>query len=217
MDWQPLLLSLKLATVTTLLLLPIAGGLVYAHPHLPRMIQPLAKALISLPLVLPPTVLGYYLLLFFRPDGWVGQWTERWLGLSLVFSFPGLVLASLIFSLPFMVNPLLAAMEALPPSLAEAAQVLGRGRVAVFLTVVLPNLKAAILTGAALSFAHTIGEFGLVLMLGGSLPGETRTASIAIYQAMEQLDYGAADQYALVLFLTSLCLLSLIYGVRGRV
>jgi molybdate transport system permease protein len=217
MDWQPLVLSLQLAGLTTLILLPLAGALVYLHQQLPGWAKPVFKAVVSLPLVLPPTVLGYYLLLLFRPDGAVGRWTEQWLGLSLVFSFAGLVVASVVFSLPFMANPLVAAVERLPVSLTEAAQTLGKGQLAIFWSVVLPNVKPALVTGAALAFAHSIGEFGLVLMIGGSIPGQTRTASIAIYQEMEQLHYATADQYALVLFFVSMLLLSLIYALRGRV
>jgi molybdate transport system permease protein len=216
LDWQPLWLTLELAALTTVLLLvvgiPLATWL--AGPAFP--LKPVAEAIISLPLVLPPSVLGFYLLLAFSPANGLGRLLESALGLRLVFSFPGLVLGSMIYSLPFMVQPLQAGLEAVPASLKEASYTLGHSRLTTLLRVQLPQIKPALLTGIVLSFAHTIGEFGLVLMIGGNIPGETRVASIAIYNEVETLNYGAAHTYSLVLLLLAFFILLSVYLINKR-
>jgi molybdate transport system permease protein len=153
-----------------------------------------------MPLVLPPSVLGFYLLLAFSPAHWFGSVLDQVAGLKLAFSFSGLVVASVIFSFPFMVHPVQSGFQNLSPVLSEAAYTLGKSRWQTFLHVLLPNIRPQLLAGAVLSFAHTIGEFGVVLMIGGNLPGQTRVASIAIYDEVEAMNYGAANFYALVLF-----------------
>jgi molybdate transport system permease protein len=215
-DWQPLWLTLELAALTTVLLLllgiPLATWL--AGPAF--RLKPVAEAIISLPLVLPPSVLGFYLLLAFSPANGLGRWLEAVLGLRLVFSFPGLVLGSMIYSLPFMVQPLQAGLEAVPASLKEASYTLGHSRLTTLLRVQLPLIKPALVTGMVLSFAHTIGEFGLVLMIGGNIPGQTRVASIAIYNEVETLNYAAAHTYSLVLLLLSFSILLSVYLTNKR-
>lgn len=206
--WQPFWLSLRLAAATTAVLaalgLPLAYWLAFGRGRL----RALVHALVSLPLVLPPTVLGFYVLLLLSPAGAVGGFLDRALGLRLVFSFWGLVIGSVLFSLPFMVQPIEAALCALPPSLAEAAYVLGKSRWETFWRVQLPNIRHAAFSGAVMTFAHTVGEFGVVLMVGGSIPGQTRTASIAIYSEVEAMNYGAAHYHALLLLLFALPLLA---------
>ena len=202
MDPGPLWLTLRLSLVTTAALLvigvPLAVALARARPFLRYPLH----ALVNLPLVLPPTVLGFYLLILFSPLSLPGRLLES-AGLSLAFSFPGLVIGSVLFSLPFMVNPVLSGLESLPPSLTEAAYVLGKSRRETFLRVVLPNIKPSLLAGAVLTFAHTVGEFGVVLMIGGKIPGVTKVASIAIYDEVESLRFGAAHAYSAVLCLLS--------------
>lgn len=216
LDWSPLFLTLRLAMVTTMILLVVGLPLAYKLAHARGRWKPFVEAIVSLPLVLPPTVLGFYLLVAFSPNQAVGKWLEAWLGLRLVFSFTGLVIASVIYSLPFMVQPIQAGFSSLSPSLREASYVLGKSEWTTFWRVLLPNMQPALLTGMVLSFAHTIGEFGVVLMIGGNLPGETRVASIAIYDAVERLDYGSANAYSLILLSFSFTVLLVIYSVRFR-
>lgn len=194
------MLSLKLAFISTVLLfivsLPIAYWLAYTKSKL----KPLFTTVVSMPLVLPPTVLGFYLLAVFSPTSTLGSFLNESLGISILFSFQGLVFASMIYSLPFMVQPIQAGFTGLSPNLAEASTVLGKNRLTTLLRVLLPNIQSSLITALVLTFAHTIGEFGVVLMIGGNIPGETRVASIAIYDAVETMNYEAANLYSLILF-----------------
>ena len=199
-DWQPLLLTFKLAAITTFILCLIGIPFAWWLAHTKFRGKPVLEALVSMPLVLPPSVLGFYLLLAFSPTHWFGGMVERLAGLKLAFSFPGLVIASVLFSFPFLVHPVQSGFQNLSRSLTEAAYTLGKSRWQTFRHVLLPNIKPQLLAGVVLSFAHTIGEFGVVLMIGGNLPGETRVAAIAIYDEVEALNYDAANFYALVLF-----------------
>lgn len=216
-DWEPIWLTLRLASITTLLLLligvPLAGWLAISRFRA----KPLIEALVSLPLVLPPSVVGFYLLLAFSPTSSLGHWLLHTFDLQLVFSFPGLVVASLLYSLPFMVHPIQAGLENLPISWREAAYTLGQSPRRTLWRVLLPNCKPALLTGIVLSFAHTIGEFGLVLMIGGNLPGQTRVASIAIYNEVELLHFDTAHAYAALLLSLSFGILLLVYSLNKRV
>ncbi|PRY42899.1 molybdate transport system permease protein [Spirosoma oryzae] len=216
-DWEPIWLTLRLAGITTLFLLllgiPLAGWLALSRFRL----KPVVEALVSLPIVLPPSVVGFYLLLAFSPTSGVGAWLLRTFDLQLVFSFQGLVVASILYSLPFMVHPVQAGLENLPVSWREASYTLGQSPVRTFWRVLLPNCKPALLTGVVLSFAHTIGEFGLVLMIGGNLPGQTRVASIAIYDEVEQLHFETAHTYAALLLGLSFVILLLVYAINKRV
>ncbi|XHR94368.1 molybdate ABC transporter permease subunit [Mucilaginibacter sp. UC70_90] len=163
-------------------------------------IKIVAEAIITMPLVLPPSVLGFYLLLAFSPQHGLGKWLHDTFDVQLVFSFPGLVLASVIYSMPFMVGPVKSALQQLPVSLAEASYTLGKTEWQTFRYVLLPNIKPSLLTAAVLTFAHTLGEFGVVLMIGGNIPGVTRLASIAVYDSVEKMDYASANNYSLILF-----------------
>ncbi|MVN92305.1 molybdate ABC transporter permease subunit [Mucilaginibacter aquatilis] len=215
--YQPLWLTFKLAFVTTVCLIiigiPIAAGLAQTKSKL----KSIAEAVISLPLVLPPSVLGFYLLLAFSPQNGLGKMLNDVLNLRLIFSFTGLMLGSVIYSLPFMVHPVQAGLEALPVSLKEASQTLGKSNITTFFKVLLPNIKPALLTGAILTFAHTLGEFGLVLMIGGNIPGVTRVASIAVYDEVEALNFSTAHVYAGVLLAVSFVILLIVYTTNRHI
>ncbi|WP_345950361.1 molybdate ABC transporter permease subunit [Mucilaginibacter sp. PAMB04274] len=216
MDYQPLWLTLKLAMVTTVCLLAIGIPLAALLAKTKSPLKPVAEAIVGLPLVLPPSVLGFYLLLAFSPNSGLGKFLEWVFNVRLVFSFPGLVIGSIIYSLPFMVHPVQAGLEALPPSLREASQTLGKSNWQTFLHVLLPNIKPALLTGTILTFAHTIGEFGLVLMIGGNIPGVTRVASIAIYTEVEALNFKAAHVYAGIILVVAFIILLSVYLINKR-
>jgi len=209
-------LSLKLAALTTaallLLGLPIAAWLAFGKARGKFLVE----ALVSLPLVLPPTVLGFCLLVALGPHSPMGALWERLMGRPLAFSFSGLLLASILYSLPFAVQPFAAGFAAVDRRLLEASACLGAGPLRGFLSVVLPLSWPALLAGSILSFAHTLGEFGVVLMVGGNLPGETRTVSIAIYDAVQTLDYATAGRTALALLAFSFLVLALTYGLQRR-
>ncbi len=215
-DLQPLLLSLELAAITTLILLFIAIPVAAWLANSDFKLKPLASAVISMPLVLPPSVLGFYLLVAFSPAHFPGSFIESIFNVRLVFSFEGLVIASIIYSFPFMVNPIQSGLENLPESLKEASYTLGKSKIKTLFKVLLPNIKSPILTGIVLSFAHTIGEFGVVLMIGGNIPGKTRVASLAIYDEVESLNYHTANVYALVLFIVTFLILLSVYIFNGK-
>jgi molybdate transport system permease protein len=200
MDLSPIWLTLKLAAITTLLLLiaglPVAWWLSKRRSFFKTIIE----AIITMPLVLPPSVLGFYLLLAFSPRHGVGKWLEQTFNIQFVFSFQGLVLASFIYSMPFMIGPIKSALQQLPVSLAQASYTLGKTPWQTFKSVLVPNIKPSLLTAIVLTFAHTLGEFGVVLMIGGNIPGVTRVASIAVYDSVERMDYSAANTYSLILF-----------------
>lgn len=215
-DWQPVWLTLKLAGTTTLLLLiigtPIAWWLAKTHAWYKQALA----AVVALPLVLPPTVLGFYLLIMLAPDGPVGQLTQA-LGIgTLPFTFEGLVLASVLYSMPFVVQPLQNAFEALGPRPMEVASTLRASPWDRFLTVVIPLARPGFLTAAVLCFAHTVGEFGVVLMIGGNIPGETKVLSVAIYDHVESLEYGQAHMLAAGMLGFSFLVLMTLYLLNGR-
>lgn len=214
-DWNPLILTFQLALITTLLLLIISIPLGYWLANTRSRIKPVAETLVSMPLVLPPTVIGFYMLLAFSPSNAFGNWLDQWLGLRLVFSFEGLVLGSLIYSLPFMVHPIQAGFTNLSPALKNASYSMGKSKFTTLVRVLLPNIKPSLITGIILAFAHTIGEFGVVLMIGGNISGQTRVASIAIYDEVESLNYGAANTYSLILFGITFLILMLVYLING--
>ncbi|EOR94264.1 Molybdenum transport system permease protein ModB [Arcticibacter svalbardensis MN12-7] len=209
-------ITLKLALLTTLILvllgIPVAYGLAYTKFKA----KPLVEALISMPMVLPPSVVGYYMLLVYSPRNAFGAWLAQTMDIRLAFSFPGILIASVLFSLPFMVQPLLSGLRSLPDSLSEASYTLGKSKTTTFFRVLLPNVKSSFITAIALTFAHCIGEFGIVLMVGGNIPGETRVASIAIYDEVQALNFALADQYAIILFGISFVLLAVIYSVNRK-
>lgn len=215
MNWEPLILTFELAAITTALLVLLAIPLAYWLAYTQSRLKPFIEALVSMPLVLPPTVLGFYFLIAFSPNNILGDWLNNWLGIKLVFSFSGLVIASIIYSLPFMVHPIQSGFSSLSKSLVEAASVMGKTRFTILIKVLLPNIKPALLTGIVLAFAHTIGEFGVVLMIGGSIPGHTKVASIAIYDEVEALNYSTAHFYSIILFTITFVILLLVYLVNG--
>jgi len=200
MELNPIWLTLKLAGITTLLLLiiglPVAWWLSKGRSFFKIMIE----ATITMPLVLPPSVLGFYLLIAFSPQHGLGKWLLQTFNIQFVFSFQGLVLASVIYSMPFMLGPIKSALQQLPLSLSQASYSLGKTKWQTFIHVLLPNIKPSLLTAMVLTFAHTLGEFGVVLMIGGNIPNVTRVASIAVYDSVEQMDYATANVYSLILF-----------------
>lgn len=210
--WQTLSITFQLAAITTIILLIVGIPLAYLLAQSKSRAKPFLEALISMPLVLPPTVLGFYLLLVFSPQGVLGNALDEYFDLRLVFTFTGLVIGSVIYSLPFMVHPIQSGLENLPVNLTEAAYTLGKSKLTTLFRVLLPNIKSSLLTGIVLSFAHTVGEFGVVLMIGGNIPGQTRVASIAIYDEVEGLNYAIANKYALVLFIFTFLILLVVYG-----
>jgi len=215
-DLQAVWLTALLAGVTTLLLFPIASPLAWWLARSDSKGRSLVEAVVAMPLVLPPTVLGFYLLVMLNPESFVGGLWLNVTGESLTFSFSGLVIASVIYSLPFMVQPLHATFRAVPLPVLEAAATLGASPRDQWLNVVLPLAKRGYLTGGVLTFAHTVGEFGVVLMMGGNIPGETRVLSIAIYEHVETLNYQAAHSLALGLMGFSFLSLWLVYRYAGH-
>lgn len=216
MNWEPIILTFQLALIVTAILFVIAIPLANWLASSRSKGKPVIEALVSMPLVLPPTVLGFYLLVAFGQNSPIGQFLNDVLGLQLIFSFEGLIVASVIYSLPFMVQPIQSGLSNLPANLQEASYLMGKSRWQTLRYVLLPNIKPALLTGIVLTFAHTIGEFGVVMMIGGNIPGETKVASIAIYDEVESLNYGAANQYALFLIAVTFSILLTVYLVNGR-
>jgi len=215
-NFEPLLLTFRLAAITTFILILIGIPLAYWMAFSRFRMKPLFEALLSMPLVLPPSVLGFYLLVAFGPSHFPGNFLKEYLDLQLVFSFEGLIVASVIYSLPFMVHPLQSGFQSLPTALREVSYTLGKSRAATLFQVILPGAKASVLTGIVLSFAHTIGEFGVVLMIGGNIPGETRVASIAIYDEVEALNYDTANFYSLILFAITFAILLIVYSLNKK-
>jgi len=214
--WGPIVLTLRLAGLTTVLLLLIATPIAWWLANTRARIRPGIEALTALPLVLPPTVLGFYLLILMSPQSTLGGTWLRLTGEALTFSFSGLVIASLIYSLPFAVQPLQAAFQSVGRGLMETAGTLGASRWDAFLTVALPLSRRGVLTAAVLSFAHTMGEFGVVLMVGGNIPGSTRVISIEIYSAVETLDYATAHLLSGGLLVFSFVVLTVVYRLNQR-
>ncbi|MCD0490172.1 molybdate ABC transporter permease subunit [Pedobacter sp. MC2016-14] len=211
MDWTPIWLSLKLAGITTIILVFIGVPMAYWLSRRSSFFKILIEALLTMPLVLPPSVLGFYLLLTLSPNSILGSWLLKYFNLRLVFSFEGLVVASVIYSLPFMISPIKSALAHLPVSLVEASYTLGKSKWETFYRVQLPNIKASLYTAAVLTFAHTLGEFGVVLMIGGKLDGVTKVASIAIYDAVELNQFAEANLYAMVLFAVTFSMVILVF------
>jgi molybdate transport system permease protein len=212
-----LLLSLRLAACVSGILLLIGMPLAYWLAYWNWRGKFLLEAVVALPLVLPPTVLGFYALLAMGPNGPLGKISQALFHHGLAFTFTGLVLASVLYSFPFTVQPLIASFESIDRRLLDASAVLGAGRLRTFLRVILPLSLPGIVTAVVLSFAHTLGEFGVVLMVGGNLPGITRTVSIDIYDRVQSLDYAGANRMALLLLLISFVVLCVVYGVNRKI
>ena len=214
MNWSAVVISLKLAGVTCLLLLILGVPLAYWLAFSRRRWKFLVEAVVALPLVLPPTVLGFYVLVALGSRSPVGRWYESLTGHSLAFTFEALVIASVIYSLPFAVQPLAAAFSAVDRNLIEVSWTLGVSRLGTLWKLILPCSKNGIITALVLTFAHTIGEFGVVLMVGGNIEGVTRTVSIDIYDQAQELNYTAAAQTSLALLVFSFAVLALVYGLN---
>ncbi len=219
MDYEFLLtlwITFKLAFFTTLILLIIGLPASYFLAYTASRLKPFIETVISMPLVLPPSVIGYYLLVAYSPQSWPGAFLEHVFNVRLAFSFAGILVASVIFSLPFMIQPMQNGLRSLPDYLREAAYSIGKSKTVTFFKVLLPAIRPSVLTALALTFAHTLGEFGIVLMVGGNMPGKTRVASVAIYDEVQALNFSKANEYALVLFTISFVLLLLIYSMNRK-
>lgn len=210
-----MVLTFKLAAITTAILLviaiPLASFLVFSKIRFKSILE----TIVSMPLVLPPSVLGFYLLLAFSPVSTIGSFLVDH-GIRLAFSFEGLVISSVLFSLPFMVHPIQSALAQVPLSIFEASYTLGKSKLQTMLRVILPSIRHGLISGIVLAFAHTVGEFGVILMIGGNIPDETRVASIAIYDEVESLNYAMAHQYALTLFVVTFAILLVVYTLNKK-
>jgi len=216
MNLGPLWLSIQLATITMLLLLFIATPLGWWLARTRSRARPVVQAIVALPIVLPPTVMGFYLLILLGPAGAVGAWWFELTGSALTFSFLGLVIASCIYSLPFAVQPIMSAFESVSQRDLEAAWTLGANKRDAFFSIALPQSTRGYLNAAVLSFAHTLGEFGVVLMVGGNIPGETRVISIDIYDRVESLNYAAAHQLSAILLIFAFLILLTLFVANRR-
>lgn len=215
-DWQAILLTLRLATLVTVILLIIATPVAWWLSTTRSRLKPVIGAIVALPLVLPPTVIGFYLLIAMGPNGPVGELTQN-LGLgTLPFTFTGLVIASVIYSFPFVVQPIQNSLEALGKRPLEVAATLRASRLDTFLTVVLPLAKPGFITATILGFAHTVGEFGVILMIGGNIPGETQVISVLIYEHVESLQYAQAHSLSAGMIIFSFIVLLLLYGFNQK-
>jgi len=217
MDWQAFWLTTRLAMLVAASLMVIGLPIAYWITYSRWRWKFLAEAVVALPIVLPPTVLGFYVLVALGPRSPLGRWWESLTGHTLAFTFEGLMIGSIIYSLPFAVQPFAASFAAVDARLIAASAILGASKWRTFFHVILPLSLPGLVTGVALSFAHTMGEFGVVLMVGGNIPGVTRTVSIAIYDQVQALEYGAANVTALILLAMSFAILSMVYALNRKV
>ncbi len=215
-DFQPFLLSFKLAALTTIILFCLSLPLSWYLSQSKSRFKPLLEALTALPLVLPPSVIGFYILFSLSSNSFIGSFFQEYFGISLVFNFTGLVIASCFYSLPFMTQPLQAGFESINKNMIEASYIAGKSTVITIIKVILPNMKPAILTSLIVTFAHTVGEFGVVLMIGGSIAGETKVASVAIYEFVEILDYKSAHIYSILMLVMSFIVLLSVYIFNAK-
>jgi len=211
LDFAPFLLSFKLAAITTLILFIIALPISWWLSQTKWKYKPFVEALTSLAIVLPPSVLGFYLLVALSQNSPLGAFFEETFGMKLVFNFTGLVIASCFYSFPFMVQPLQSGFESLNKNMLEASYIAGKSKLQTLFYVALPNIKPALITAIIITFAHTVGEFGVVLMVGGSIPGETKVASVAIYEMVEVMDYSMAHIYSAIMVALSFVVLLGVY------
>jgi molybdate transport system permease protein len=217
MNWTTVMTTLKLASVTAAILLLIGIPIAYWLTFSQRRWKFLVESVVTLPLVLPPTVLGYYVLVGLGSQSWLGRFIEQMIGHHLPFTFEGLVIASCLYSFPFAVQPLTVGFSAVNPRLIEASWTLGVSKLGTFFRVILPQSLPGVLTAVVLSFAHTVGEFGVVLMVGGNIEGVTRTISIEIYDEVQAFNFDVAGQTALMLLIFSFAVLSVVYAVNRNV
>lgn len=215
-EFAPFLLSFKLASITTAILFIISLPLAWYISQTTSKSKPFIEALTALPIVLPPSVLGFYILVALSQNSPIGVFFEEVFGIKLVFNFTGLVVASCFYSLPFMVQPLQSGFESLNKNILEASYIAGKGKIHTIFRVALPNIKPALLTAIIVTFAHTVGEFGVVLMVGGSIPDETKVASVAIYEMVEIMDYKMAHIYSGIMVIISFLVLLSVYMFNGK-
>lgn len=211
LEFAPFLLSFKLAGVTTLILFVISLPLAWYLSQTKSKAKPFIEAVTALPIVLPPSVIGFYILYTLSLNSPIGAFFDEYFGVKLVFNFTGLVIASCFYSLPFMVQPLQSGFESLPKNMLEASYISGKSKLQTILKIALPNMKPALLTAIIITFAHTVGEFGVVLMVGGSIPEETKVASVAIYEMVEIMDYESAHIYSGIMVIMSFLVLLAVY------
>lgn len=214
-DLTALWLSFKLAAVTTFLLIVLTTPLAYWLAKTQSKLKPLLETLVALPIVLPPTVMGFYLLILLGPDGWLGSLWVQMTGSALTFSFTGLVIASMVYSLPFVIQPLQNGFESINPTIQDAAKTLGTSSSKVFLKITAPLAKRAFLTAGVLGFAHTLGEFGVILMVGGNIPGKTKVIAIEIYNQVEMLNYSQAHVLSAILLGLAFILIFMVYWINN--
>ncbi len=215
-EFEPFLLSFKLAGITTLILFFLSIPLSWYLSQTKSKIKPVLEAITALPIVLPPSVLGFYILVVLSQNSPIGAFFEETFGIQLVFNFTGLVVASCFYSLPFMVQPLQSGFESLNKNMLEASYCAGKSKLETIIKVALPNIKPALITAIIVTFAHTVGEFGVVLMVGGSIPGETKVASVAIYEMVEIMDYSAAHVYSAIMVIISFLVLLSVYIFNAK-
>ena len=216
LDLEPFLLSFKLATIVTMILFIIATPLSWWLSQTRCKCKPFVEAVVSLPIVLPPSVIGFYILYALSYNSPIGAFFEEVFGIKLVFNFTGLVIASCFYSFPFMVQPLQGGFESLNKNMLEASFIAGKSKLQTLLHVALPNIKPAVITALIITFAHTVGEFGVVLMVGGSIPSETKVASVAIYEMVEVMDYDLAHIYSVIMLVLSFSVLLGVYLFNQR-
>lgn len=217
LSFEPFLLSFKLATITTIILFILSVPLAWYLSQTNSKAKPFLESLTALPIVLPPSVLGFYILVALSQNSPIGSFFENVFGIKLVFNFTGLVVASCFYSLPFMVQPLQSGFESINKNMLEASYVAGKSRLTTIVRVALPNMKPALMSAIIVTFAHTVGEFGVVLMVGGSIPQETKVASVAIYEMVEVMDYKSAHIYSAIMVIISFLVLLSVYVFNGRV
>ncbi|BAF73044.1 MULTISPECIES: molybdate ABC transporter permease subunit [Sulfurovum] len=215
-EFTPFVLSFKLAAITSMILFTIALPLAWYLSQTRSKVKPVLEAVTALPIVLPPSVLGFYMLWALSANSPIGAFFEEIFGVKLAFSFPGLVIASCFYSMPFMVQPLQSGFESLNKNMLEASYIAGKSRWMTLLKVALPNIKPSLMTALIVTFAHTVGEFGVVLMVGGSIPGETKVASVAIYDMVEMMDYTSAHIYSAIMIVMSFLVLLAVYIFNAK-
>jgi len=215
LELEPFILSFKLASITTIVLFIFSVPLAWYLSQTKSKSKPFIEAITALPIVLPPSVLGFYILVSLSANSPIGLFFEDVFGIKLVFNFTGLVIASCFYSLPFMVQPLQGGFESINKNMLEASYISGKGKIETIFKVVLPNIKPSLITAIIITFAHTVGEFGVVLMVGGSIPGETKVASVAIYEMVETMDYEGAYIYSAIMLIMSFIVLLSVYMFNG--
>ena len=215
-EFSPFIISFKLAAITTLILFFISLPLAWYLSQTKSKFKPILEAITALPIVLPPSVLGFYILWFLSFNSPIGAFFEEYFGIKLVFNFTGLVIASCFYSLPFMIQPLQSGFESLNKNMLEASYICGKNKTQTLFKIALPNIKPALMTAIIVTFAHTVGEFGVVLMVGGSIPDQTKVASVAIYEFVEIMDYTNAHIYSVIMIILSFLTLLGVYIFNGK-